>query len=186
MDRDGDGRLSEWDFKGPSPAFKRMDRNNDGYITRGEAANTPLTGKKFQTRKIENEAPGIDSTSFIYVDTHNHLVGRRKMGRYNLEKQVQIALRAMDAAGVKLNLLLPMSQTVDQEHRLYFEDLLPIVKKYPTRFAALGGGGTLNVMIQQAVKEGRVTAALEEEFDARAKALVRKRGNDETLSRMPA
>jgi len=63
---------------------------------------------------------------------------------------------------------------VNQKLRLYFEDLLPIVQKYPDRFAALGGGGTLNVMIQQAIRDGRVTKAMEKEFDARALELVRK------------
>jgi predicted TIM-barrel fold metal-dependent hydrolase len=48
------------------------------------------------------------------------------------------------------------------------------VEKYPSRFAALGGGGTLNVMIQQAVEAGRVSAELEKTFDARVSELVRK------------
>jgi hypothetical protein len=67
-----------------------------------------------------------------------------------------------------------MPQAAGQNLQLYFEDLLPIVQKYPDRFAALGGGGSLNVMIQQAVKEGRVTAAMEKEFDARALELAQK------------
>lgn len=96
------------------------------------------------------------------------------MGQYNFEEQARIALEAMDASGVKLNLLLPMPQAANQETRLHAEDLLPIVKKYPNRFAVLGGGGSLNVLIQQAVKEGRVTTAMEREFDARALELVKK------------
>jgi hypothetical protein len=28
-------------------------------------------------------------------------------------------------------------------------DLFPVVRKYPDRFACLGGGGTLNVMIHE-------------------------------------
>ena len=96
------------------------------------------------------------------------------MGQYNFEEQARIALEAMDASGVKLNLLLPMPQAANQEMQLHAEDLLPIVKKYPNRFAVLGGGGSLNVLIQQAVKEGRVTTAMEREFDARALELVKK------------
>ena len=80
----------------------------------------------------------------------------------------------MNEFGVKLSLLRPMPQTVGQNLRLYFEDLLQIVQDHPDRFAALGGGGSLNVIIQQAVKEGRVTADMEKEFDARALELVRK------------
>ena len=174
MDRNNDGQLSRSEFRGPPPAFGKMDRNNDGYITRQEAAGTRLSGGGDQTRQIESRSPAKESTELIYVDTHNHLVGRRAMGQYNLEKPARIALEAMDATGVKLNLLMPMPQAVNQKFRLYLEDLLPIVEKYPSRFAALGGGGSLNVMIQQAVKEGHVTTAMEKEFDARALELVRK------------
>lgn len=174
MDRNDDGQLSRSEFRGPPPAFKRMDRNHDGHISRQEAAGTRLSGSPEQTRPLESKSPARESTELIYVDTHNHLVGRRAMGQYDLEKQARIALEAMDATGVKLNLLLPMPQAVNQRLRLYYEDLLPIVEKYPDRFAALGGGGSLNVMIQQAVKEGRVTTAMEKEFDGKAQELVLK------------
>jgi hypothetical protein len=96
------------------------------------------------------------------------------MGQYNFEKPARIALGSMDATGVKFNLLMPMPQAVNQKLRLCLEDLLPIREKYPERFGVLGGGGSLNVMIQQAVREGRVTSAMEKEFDARALELVRK------------
>jgi len=174
MDRDRDGKLSRSEFKGPRAAFGRMDRDNDGYISRKEAAGTRLAGGMDQTKRAGSTSPAGGSTELVYVDTHNHLVGRRAMGKYNLEKPCRNALEAMDAAGVKLNLLMPMPQAPNQELRLHFEDLLPVVEKYPSRFAALGGGGTLNLMIQQAVKDGRVTKALEKEFDARASGLVRK------------
>jgi len=151
-----------------------MDRDNDGHITRQEAAGTRLTGGVDPARQVESRSPVRESMELIYVDTHNHLVGPRAMEQYNLEKPARIALETMDATGVRTNLLMPMPQAVNQKLRLYLEDLLPIVEKYPNRFAALGGGGSLNVMIQQAVKEGHVTTAMEKKFDARAFELVRK------------
>ena len=174
MDRNNDGQLSRSEFRGPPRAFMRMDRNKDGYITHKEASGTRLSGGVHQPKQFEKRAPSVKPAELIYVDTHNHLVGRRKMGNYDLEKQARIALEAMDAADVRINLLLPMPQTVNQKLRLYFEDLLPIVRKYPNRFAALGGGGSLNVMIQEAIQKGHVTKAMEEEFDARASELVQK------------
>ncbi|MCP5102321.1 MAG: amidohydrolase family protein [bacterium] len=177
MDGNGDGKLSKLEFRGPSRAFSRLDRNNDGYITRQEAKGTRLLSGGNQTdrmRQVESRSPAGESRELVYVDTHNHLVGRRTMGKFNFEKPARIALESMDAVGVKLNLLMPMPQAVNQELRLYLEDLLPMVEKYPTRFAVLGGGGSLNVMIQQAIKDGRVTTAMEKEFDARALELVRK------------
>ena len=151
-----------------------MAQINDGYIIRQETANPRPSGGVDQKRKVESRSPARESTELIYVDTHNHLVGRRARGQYNLEKSFLIALEDMDATGVKLNMLMPMPQAVNQKLRLYLEDLLPIIEKYPNRFAVLGGGGSLNVMIQQSVKEGRVTTAMEKEFDARASELVRK------------
>jgi predicted TIM-barrel fold metal-dependent hydrolase len=174
MDCDHDGQLSRSEFRGPPPAFRRLDRNNDGYITRLEAAGTPLSGDAERAGRFEIESPTKESKELIYVDVNVHLVGPRANGYCNLEKSSQIALKSMDAYGVKISLLRPMPQAAGQNLQLYFEDLLPIVKKYPDRFAALGGGGSLNVMIQQAVKEGRVTAAVEKEFDDRALALAQK------------
>jgi len=174
MDLDDDGKLSRSEHKGPPRAFRKMDQNDDGYITRKEAAGTRLLGRAEKTARTGNTVPTTQSTELIYVDTHNHLVGPRKAGQYNLEGPAEIALEAMNATGVKLNLLMPMPQAVNQKLQLCFEDLLPILKKYPDRFAALGGGGSLNVMIQQSVEEGQVTTAMEEEFDRRALELVRE------------
>ncbi len=174
MDLNKDGNLSKSEFKGPSPAFQRMDRNRDGYITRQEAAGTRILKNAAHVKKQANKLSTRESTELIYVDTHNHLVSRRTMGRYDFEKSVRIALTSMDEAGVKLNLLMPMPQAENQKIKLYFEDLLQVVETYPNRFAALGGGGTLNLMIQQAVKEGRVTEAMEKKFHDRALELVRK------------
>ena len=174
MDRNNDGKLSRSEYKGPPPAFGRMDQNNDGYVPRREATGTRLLGGVKQTRPLESRSSARELTELIYVDTHNHLVGRRASGQYYIEHPARIALESMDATGVKFNLLLPMPQVVNQKLQIYFEDLLPIVKQYPDRFAALGRGGSLNVMIQQSVKEGHVTAAMEKKFDARALDLVRK------------
>jgi len=174
MDSNNDGQLSRSEFLGPPRAFSKLDHDNDGYITREEAVGTRLAGDEKRTTQVESKIPSGESTELIYVDTHNHLVGRRTMGNYDVAEPALIALEAMNATGVKLNLLMPMPQAVGQELRLYLEDLLPVVKKYPDRFAALGGGGSLNVMIQQAVKEGRVTSALQEEFDASALELIRE------------
>ncbi|MBT3259534.1 MAG: hypothetical protein HN366_24220, partial [Deltaproteobacteria bacterium] len=64
-----------------------------------------------------------------------------------------------------------MPQGVNQKLRLYFEDLLPIVREYPGRFAALGGGGSLNVMIQEAIQKGHVTKRMEKELGEKARYL---------------
>ena len=186
MDRNGDDRLSEQEFRGPSRAFRRLDRNSDGYISRQEANGTPLTGSKQQSvrddLKDRSQQPFIDQsadtpTGLIYVDTHNHLVGRTSRGvtrQFDYENPAKTAIATMDTTGVKTSLVMPMPQGVKQKNRLYLDDILPVVKRYPGRFALLGGGGSLNVMIQKAVKSGRVTEAIKNEFDATASELVKK------------
>ncbi|MCP4001460.1 MAG: hypothetical protein GY727_11180, partial [Gammaproteobacteria bacterium] len=62
----------------------------------------------------------------------------------------------------------------EQKNRRYLDDILRVVKTYPGRFAVRGGGGSRNVMIQQAVKSGRVTDAAKKEFDTTAMELVKK------------
>ena len=84
------------------------------------------------------------------------------------------ALVTMDANGIKLNLVMPMPQGIEQKFRLYFDDLLPVVKRHPGRFAVLGGGGSLNVMIQKAVMSGQMTDAMRKEFDVTAAELIGK------------
>ena len=172
MDQNGDGQLSRSEFRGPTQAFRRLDRDKNGYISGNEAAGTRLSGDLPPKKQIFKSPPEI--AEYVYVDTHNHLVGPRRGGGYDFERQVAIALEAMNATGVKLNLLMPMPQSVGQKLTLRFEDLLPVVRKYPGRFAALGGGGTLNVMIQEAIREGHVTKAMEKAFDDRASFLVQK------------
>ncbi len=126
----------------------------------------------------EGEAPaGAASAELMYVDTHNHLVGRVKggsAGQFDYEGPARTALATMNTTGIKLNLVMPMPQGVEQKHRLYLDDILPMLKQYPGRFAVLGGGGSLNVLIQEAVKSGQVTDAAKEKFDATAAELFSK------------
>jgi len=175
MDRNGDGSLSRIEFRGPPHVFGRIDRNKDGSISLQEAAGTRLAGEIHTGKRIvRKKNSSLSNKQLVYMDTHNHLVGKRVNGGFNFSRQTDIALENMDQLGVKLNLLLPMPQAPGQKLELKMEDLLPVVRKYPDRFAVLGGGGSLNVMIQRAVKEGRVTPAMEKAFDVRAIELVRK------------
>lgn len=41
LDRDGDGRVSKYEFDGPPHAFDRADRDRDGYLTEDEAPRHP-------------------------------------------------------------------------------------------------------------------------------------------------
>jgi len=168
MDRNNDGSISRQEFKGPSRAFNIKDSNGDGY----------LNSQEMRGRKINNSPPAravVSASKLLYVDTHNHIVGKRmqsKGGASDSSAATRAALDTMDANGVKLNLIMPMPQAVTQKNRLSIDDILPVVQQYPDRFALLGGGGSLNVMIQEALSAGRVTQADEDAFDRKAADLI--------------
>ena len=54
------------------------------------------------------------------------------------------------------------------------ELVLPIAKKYPDRIDVLGGGGSLNGMIQQSVRTGDVGPEIQRKFKERAEELLRE------------
>lgn len=53
----------------------------------------------------------------------------------------------MDKWGVRMTLLVPPPQPAYARFSQEIEDYLPVLKKYPSRFGALGGGGSINRMI---------------------------------------
>ena len=53
------------------------------------------------------------------------------------------------------------------------EAILSAARKYPGRIVALGGGGTLNVMLQDAVNSGNDGPGVKRAFAKRANELVR-------------
>jgi len=113
-----------------------------------------------------------------FIDTHNHLFGRYVshpgIQETDYEGAGRVALDVMNRFGIKKMLIMPPPFPPDHPNRYTFEDLISIVKKYPDRFAFLGGGGTLNVMIQQAVREGRISERLKSRFEKTAIEILSK------------
>jgi len=85
-----------------------MDRDSDGVISSREAAGTPLSGGMSSPRPPVGSPSAGRASEAIYVDTHNHVVNRRVRGRFDFQGPARLAMEAMNAAGVKLNLLMPM------------------------------------------------------------------------------
>lgn len=77
----------------------------------------------------------------------------------------------MDKWGVSVTFLVPPPQAPHGRVRQEIEDYLPVLKKYPGRFAALGGGGTINRMIIGTSPE-RVSEGDRRELRARAEEIL--------------
>jgi len=165
-DRNGDGLLSEEEFRGPKPAFKKMDQNGDGYISQSEVSQFRKGkqghGAGFQSGKEPQQSVSASEAStpierFRYIDTHDHLAGwaggQGSMAE-GFEKAAETALKAMNRLSVNKMILMPTPQTVNQDNHHDIDDYLKIIKGNPQRFAMLAGGGTLNVMIQRSVMDG--------------------------------
>ncbi len=109
------------------------------------------------------------------VDTHLHLDQATPDGRFStadFERAGAGLLAEMNRLGVRWAVLLPVPQPAGRSFYYDFEELLPVVRRHPERFVFLGGGGSLNRLIQEAVAAGGVDADLRERFVRRAEAIV--------------
>lgn len=110
------------------------------------------------------------------IDTHNHLFGRfGAPGRppiVDYDGAARRALDAMDRLGIRTLVILPPPFSLDALHVYDAGDLAAVVRRHPGRFAFLAGGGSLNVMIQEAVRDGRVSPTLVRAFDRQARSIL--------------
>ena len=137
------------------------------------------TASENRETKTASKAQGLPPEGNIWsIDAHNHLVGRYAsrpgINEMDYEGAARVALDTMNRLGIKKLFIMPPPFSPNQSHRFTFEDLIGAVKKYPDRFAFLGGGGTLNVMIQQAVHEGTTSQRLKSQFEKTAMEILSK------------
>jgi predicted TIM-barrel fold metal-dependent hydrolase len=112
-------------------------------------------------------APAVKALS-PFVDAHVHLEPA------DLDQSVQAALRAMTAENAAKIVLMPPPFTADDPARYDAEVILAALKGHSDRLAVLGGGGTLNAMVQQSVRSGDAGPEVRRRFKERAEELLRK------------
>lgn len=107
-----------------------------------------------------------------YIDTHNHLFGRfgPRSGSpvLDYEGAAQVALAKMNALGIEKMLIMPPPFPPNHPNKYDMDDFLDVVKKHTDRFGFLGGGGTLNPMIQQVVYDGTTSPEVGQIFEEKA------------------
>jgi hypothetical protein len=102
-----------------------------------------------------------------FVDVHAHLEPS------DPEHSVQAALRAMSSQNAAKIIFMPPPFTADDPARYDAEIILAAVKGHADKLAVLGGGGTLNPMIQQSVRTGDAGPEVRRRFQERAEELLR-------------
>lgn len=108
-----------------------------------------------------------------FIDTHQHF-NARQAARGDLEGLPEIILEYMDSEGIAQMLIMPQPQAYQAGRDVYYDfpAIAETINKYPDRFKLVAGGGALNPLIQQAVKEGRVTPQMRQEFRDKAKEIA--------------
>lgn len=120
-------------------------------------------------------APAPGPLSSCSVDGHMHLnaaarVDGRLVTRYDEAAKAGIAV--MDEAGIHKGLLMP--PPADAGVRVTdWSELARVATTYPERYGFLAGGGTLNRMIQEAVRAGSVGTELRRAFEQEALKIAR-------------
>ena len=102
-----------------------------------------------------------------FVDTHVHLEPS------DPARSVEAALQAMPGENAAKIIFMPPPFTGDDPARYEMEVFLPAVKGHTDKLAMLGGGGSLNPMIQQSARSGDAGPGLQRKFKARAEELLR-------------
>lgn len=102
-----------------------------------------------------------------YIEAHSHF------DEHDPEGSVRAALQALSVQNCAKIYFLTLPDTFDHPGRFDAEIILPAAKKHPDKLGVLGGGGTLNAMIQQAVRSGDAGAEVQRKFRERAEELLR-------------
>lgn len=134
-----------------------------------------VTGALLAFLPSENAAPQqAEITRRIeWIDVHAHLIGGR--GQFvDYDGAVAAALKAMDEAGIKTSVVMPPPQVAGTPPPYDSDSFLSAIKRYPGRFAFLGGGGTLNPMLQDTGAASDVSERVRRAFEAKAEEIIRQ------------
>jgi predicted TIM-barrel fold metal-dependent hydrolase len=101
-----------------------------------------------------------------YIDVHTHL------DEANVEGSMRAAIGDMPDENLAKIVFMPSPFTLVDANRFDVERLAPAAKKYPGKIYLLGGGGTLNPMIIEAVRSGNPGPEVEKKFKERAEAIL--------------
>ena len=107
-----------------------------------------------------------------WIDIHVHLVGGRG-SLQDYQAAIRGALGAMEESGIRKMVVMPPPQIYGNPGNHEYDSFAEVLKRYPTRFAFLGGGGSLNPMLQAANGTG-VSNDLRREFEDKANEILQR------------
>ena len=107
-----------------------------------------------------------------WIDTHVNLVAGM---RRNFSAALQEALAAMDEVGIRMAVIMPTPQTSSAPAHYDYDDFVSAVKKYPARFAFMGGS-SLNRIIHDTGHESKPDKDLRYKFEKKANEIITQGG----------
>lgn len=130
---------------------------------------TPATHRVVAGQKQSESSSAMEPVPALtpYVEVHSHFDEHDITGTIS---SVLEALKTQNTAKIYLQML---PDTFDHPGRYDAEVILEAAKKYPGKLGILGGGGTLNAMIQQSVATGDAGPEIQKKFKGRAEELLR-------------
>jgi predicted TIM-barrel fold metal-dependent hydrolase len=133
---------------------------------------TPVAPPASTAAAAQGQSCATDAAGHVlFVDAHAHLDGATRGGS-DYDGAADVSLSNDDASGAKIEIVMPppfpASWPGTYDHTAYEA----ACKKRGPRMAFLGGGGTLNPMIQQAIKAGSVSSDLESRFRSTAAQIL--------------
>lgn len=121
-------------------------------------------------------AKSVPGTEIAYIDAHNHLSGGQggPGSGPDFSGAAGSALAKMDELSIEKIIVMPPPFSPGHKGIFDAEDLLPFSRKYPERLVVLGGGGTLNLIIQREGKSKSISPETRETFRKKAAEIISK------------
>jgi hypothetical protein len=180
MDSNGDNRISSDEWRKSPAQFEKIDANSDGYVTATEiqafrqgGGNSAYGGAAGQVKHDGASSAGVpqnnkNKNGLTWIDVHFHIVADRD-DLEGFDKGADAAIDVMDMAGIEKALVMPPPRP----RRNYdIESFSHIAKKHASRIYVMGGGGTLNPMIQAAGHSNEVSDETKTEFRTMAEKIA--------------
>lgn len=138
------------------------DNDNTGSVS--ETGEPEIETGEPDVAESESESPGI-------IDIHNHLEGLIESAGEDFEGAAERAANAMINHGIRKMIVMPPPRPSDEHASYPYDLLLPVLGLYPDQFDFFAGGGTLNVMILEAVEAGVTGPELTARFEEKAEEI---------------
>ena len=115
---------------------------------------------------VETTPPRLE-----WIDVHMHLIGGNE-GSAGYASAARSAIEAMDEAGIRKSIVIPPPQNHEIKSPYDIDAFQAALDAYPGRFEVLGGGGTLNTMLQEHAGETTVDLETRREFVREAQDIL--------------